>query len=63
MEIGIDFKVDDSKVHIIRGKKSLRDIAVKHIRGGLISKGISDPPTQDEHDLVQVLNWLEAMEI
>lgn len=64
MDVLGDFKVDDSKVHILRGPASLRQIAIDIVTVHLnsIMAGKTDPITQDEHDAAQVINWLKQME-
>ncbi len=68
MELNVDVRVDDSKVHVIRGPISLRSIAIEIVKNHVETEermkaaGII-VSIQHPSDAQQVLDWLTKMEI
>ncbi len=58
--VNVEVKIDESKVLIIRGPASLRDLAIKFIEEYERPDG---PKLQYDHDRDQVIKWLKEMEI
>ena len=58
--VKIDLKVDDTKVMIIRGPASLRDLAIGFVEEYERPDG---PETQYDRDRAQVVAWLKALQI